>query len=76
MMGMLAAAGIITYVILKRRTKGTDEIETSEELVDANVSPKLHRKLLSTRSRHRKERSSLPANSRRIRFSKCRSPAQ
>lgn len=28
MLGMLATAGIISYMILKRRMKGMDEIET------------------------------------------------
>ncbi|KAL4003181.1 hypothetical protein ACH3XW_6560 [Acanthocheilonema viteae] len=76
MIGMLAAAGIISYVNIKRRKKKMDEIKTDQELMDANVNPKLHQKLMSTRSRHRKERSSLPTNSRRIRFNKFQSSDQ
>nr|CDQ00062.1 Bm1485, isoform c [Brugia malayi] len=44
--------------------------------MNVNVDPRMRQKLMSTRSRHRKERISLPLNSRRFRFSKFQSSGQ
>ncbi|KAK6101710.1 hypothetical protein QQG55_5610 [Brugia pahangi] len=93
LVGVLALAGIISCMIIKRRKKGMEEIEaiqrcealqkyleTGVEIdqgtMDVNVDPRMRQKLMSTRSRHRKERISLPLNSRRFRFSKFQSSGQ
>uniref|UniRef100_A0A8R1U0W8 Uncharacterized protein n=1 Tax=Onchocerca volvulus TaxID=6282 RepID=A0A8R1U0W8_ONCVO len=92
MIGVLAVAGIISYVIIKRRRKGVETIETArecealqkyletcveidQETMDVNPNSRL-RQNLSTRSRHQKERSSLPVNSKRIRLNKFQSSEQ
>uniref|UniRef100_A0A915PW89 Uncharacterized protein n=1 Tax=Setaria digitata TaxID=48799 RepID=A0A915PW89_9BILA len=74
--GVLAAAGIISYVIIKRRKEGNEGVDAGQEIMDSNISAGSHQKLMSTRSRHRKERRSLPVNSRRARFSRFRSSGQ
>uniref|UniRef100_A0AAF5PPL6 Uncharacterized protein n=1 Tax=Wuchereria bancrofti TaxID=6293 RepID=A0AAF5PPL6_WUCBA len=51
-------------------------VEIDQETMDVNMDPRMRQKLMSTRSRHRKERSSLPLNSRRLRFSKFQSSGQ
>ncbi|VIO91513.1 Uncharacterized protein BM_BM1485 [Brugia malayi] len=93
LVGVLALAGIISCMIIKRRRKGMEGIEaiqrcealqkyleTGVEIdqgtMNVNVDPRMRQKLMSTRSRHRKERISLPLNSRRFRFSKFQSSGQ
>ncbi|OZC09600.1 hypothetical protein X798_03293 [Onchocerca flexuosa] len=73
--GVLAVTGIISYVIMKRRRKGVEAIETDQETIDVNPNSRL-RQNLSTRSRHQKERNSLPINSKRIRLNKFQSSEQ
>ncbi|EJW88438.1 hypothetical protein WUBG_00651 [Wuchereria bancrofti] len=76
LVGVLAVSGIIGCMIIKRRRKGMEGIEADQETMDVNMDPRMRQKLMSTRSRHRKERSSLPLNSRRLRFSKFQSSGQ
>ncbi|KAM3723581.1 ATP synthase gamma chain [Dirofilaria immitis] len=51
-------------------------VEIDQGIIDVNVNPRSRQKLMSTKSRHRKERNCLPVNSKRVRFNKFQSSGQ